>query len=182
MKTKLLYSVIILTMLILSSGRKISAQQALEVSTSERFIAYSLYNFSKLIDWPNSASASIFKVAVVGDKRVYVELLSLAQNKKIGNAMYTIIFYKDISEVVGYHQMIYLSNIQSGRIAELKEQIKSGGVLLVTERKGMSDQGSTISFQTNDNGTMGFEIAKENAIKNQLTIRSQLERMATRII
>jgi len=182
MKTKLLTSICIVSLLFILSGEKLIAQKALEVSTSERFIAYSLYNFSKLIDWPNSATASTFKVAVVGDKRVYVELLGLAQNRKVGNATYNIVFYKDISEVTGYHQMIYLSNLQSGRIGELREQTKNGGVLLVTERKGMTQQGSTISFQTNEDGTMGFEIARQNALKNQLIIRSQLERMAVSVI
>jgi hypothetical protein len=182
MKTKLLQSLVIAALLFFSAAGELIAQQALEVSTSERFIAYSLYNFSKLIDWPNSATASIFKVAVVGDKRVYMELMNLAQNKKVGNATYNIIYYKDINEIVGYHQIIYLSNAQSGRISELKEQTKNGGVLLVTERRGMTKQGSTISFQTNESGTMGFEIARENAEKNQLVIRAQLERMAMSII
>ena len=139
-------------------------------------------NFSKLIDWPTSATATRFQVAIVGDKRVYVELLNLAQNRKVGNATYNIVFYKDISELSGYNQIIYLSNQQSGRINEVTEKTKDGGVLIVTERKGMTRQGSTISFLVNDKGTMGFEIARDNAVKNKLNIKSQLERMAMRVI
>jgi len=168
--------------LLLFSSEKAAAQQALEVSSSERFIAYSLYIFSKLIDWPNSATATKFQVAIVGDKRVYVELLNLAQNRKVGNATYNIMFYKDISELSGYNQIIYLSNQQSGNINEVIEKTKNGGVLIVTERKGMTRQGSTISFLTNEQGTMGFEIARDNAVKNKLNIKSQLERMAMRVI
>ena len=59
---------------------------------------------------------------------------------------------------------------------------KNGGVLLVTERQGMTRQGSTISFQVNERGTMGFEIARDNAEKNKLNIKEQLERMAMSVI
>lgn len=182
MKTKLHTSVLLTIMLVFMISEKSNAQQSLQVSSAERFIAYSLYNFSKLIDWPNSGTATKFQVAIVGDKRVYVELVNLAQNRKVGNALYNIVFYKDITEVSGYHQIIYLSNQQCSKIDQLNEQAKKGGVLLVTERKGMTRKGSTISFQTNDQGTMGFEIAKENAAKNNLTIKAQLERMAMSVI
>ena len=182
MKTRRYKQLIITFVLIFSSIHIVNAQQQLQVSSSERFIAYSLYNFSKLIDWPNSSTATKFQIAIVGDKRVYIELVNLAQNRKVGNASYNIIFYKDITEISGYHQIIYLSNQQCGKMDQLNEQSKKGGVLLVTERKGMTRQGSTISFQTNEKGTMGFEIAKENAAKNNLTIKAQLERMAMSVI
>jgi roadblock/LC7 domain-containing protein len=181
MKTRLLTCVLMTLVVLTATTKVVFSQQSLQVSSAERFIAYSLYNFSKLIDWPNSSSVSTFQVCIVGDKRVYVELLNLAKNKKVGNATYNIIYCKDISEIQGYSQIIYLSNANSGKISELKpSQIK--GVLLVTERSGMTHQGSVISFMTNEKGTMGFEIARENAEKNQLTIQQQLERMAMNVI
>lgn len=182
MKTRRYKQLIITFVLIFSSIHIVNAQQQLQVSSSERFIAYSLYNFSKLIDWPNSSTATKFQIAIVGDKRVYIELQNLAQNRKVGNASYNIVFYKDINEVTGYNQIIYLSNLYSGKISELGEVTKNGGVLLVTERQGMTRQGSTISFQVNERGTMGFEIARDNAEKNKLNIKEQLERMAMSVI
>jgi hypothetical protein len=181
MKTKLRASgfmIVLFTMCILGTTH---AQQSLQVSNAERFFAYSLYNFSKLIDWPNSASATTFQIAIVGDKRVYVELLELSKNKKVGNALYNIIYCKDLSELTGSNQIIYLSNAFSSKITEVTQR-QTKGVLLVTERAGMTKQGSAISFMTNSEGTMGFEIAKGNAEKNQLVIRQQLERMAMVII
>ena len=96
MKTKLLPLLILAFMLSTAIYEEANAQQTLQVSSSERFIAYSLYNFSKLIVWPNSSTAKSFQVAIIGDKRVYVELQNLAQNRKVGNADYNIVFYKDI--------------------------------------------------------------------------------------
>jgi hypothetical protein len=159
----------------------LNAQQPLQVSNAERFFAYSLYNFSKLIDWPNSASATTFQIAIVGDKRVYIELTELSKNKKVGNATYNIIYCKDVSELSGNNQIIYLSNALSSKIGEVAQNL-SKGTLLVTERAGMTRQGSVISFMINNQGTMGFEIAKGNAEKSQLTIREQLERMAMNVI
>ena len=182
MKTKLFTLPIIALLLSTAIIEKASAQQALQVSSSERFIAYSLYNFSKLIVWPNSSTATSFQVAIVGDKRVYVELQNLAQNRKVGNADYNIVFFKDVSELKGYNQIVYLSNQQCSDINQLTTQIENKAVLVVTERKGMTNQGSTISFLYNDQGKMGFEIARDNATKNNLIIRSQLERMAMKVI
>ena len=147
MKTKLLPLLILAFMLSTAIYEEANAQQTLQVSSSERFIAYSLYNFSKLIVWPNSSTAKSFQVAIIGDKRVYVELQNLAQNRKVGNADYNIVFYKDISELKGYNQIIYLSNQQCSKISQLCSQIKNEGVLIVTERKDMTSQGSTIRGQ-----------------------------------
>jgi len=182
MKTKLLTSIGIISFLFLFSGEKLYAQQPLDVSTPERFIAYSLYNFSILISWPNSGTLTTFQIAIVGDKTVYGELIELTRNKKIGNALYKITYFKNVEEINGYYQIVYLSNLISGKVKDLNQNPKMKNVLLVTEREGMTRFGSTICFLVNADGRMGFEIAKENAIRNQLTIRLQLERMATRII
>ncbi len=182
MKTKLLTAGLISFIILFVTHHNAFSQQTMQVSNAERFIAYSLYNFSKLIDWPNSGMLSVFQIAVVGDKKVYVELLELSKNKKVGNATYQIDYFKSTEEMAGNYQMVYLSNLQSSKVQSLSSNPKMKNVLLVTEREGMASSGSTISFLINENGQMGFEIAKMNAQKNQLTIRSQLERMAMKII
>lgn len=181
MKTRFLLSALVLSAVILFSSKSLSAQTSQQISSSERFIAYSLYNFSKFIDWPSSSSATSFQIAVVGDKQVYTELMNLSNNKKVGNATYKIVFCKNIDELKGYNQIVYLANMHSGKVSDLASKSKSG-VLFVTERQGMTKWGSTISFMVNDKGMMGFEIAKENAAKNNLSIRSQLERLASSVI
>lgn len=160
---------------------QLEAQQNVQVSNAERFYAYSLYNFSKLIDWPNSASLTSFQIAVVGDKKVYNELIEVSKNKKIGNAVYKIEYFTSVEAMTGNFHIIYLSNIQSSNVRKLSQDASLKNVLLVTERQGMTNSGSTISFTTNNDGQLGFEIAKTNAVKNQLVIRLQLERMALRV-
>jgi hypothetical protein len=180
MKTKVFIPGLIITLWVIAFN-SLQAQQAMQVSNAERFYAYSLYNFSKLIDWPNSGTVTTFQIAVVGDKEVYTELVELAKNKKIGNAVYQINYFKSVEEITGFHQIIYLSNLHSGSVKVLSQNPAMKNVLLVTEREGMTNAGSTISFLVNSEGQMGFEIAKSNALKNQLTIRTQLERMAMRV-
>jgi hypothetical protein len=178
--TKIIASLLIVASL-MSVSKALNAQQTMHV-TSKKFIAYSLYNFSKLIVWPNSSSATTFSITVVGDKEVYQELLNLAKNRKVCNASYDIRFSKKVDEINGRNQIIYLSNMYSGKVKNLAEDPNLRNVLLVTEREGMTSYGSAICFTVTDQGTMGFEIAKENAKKNQLTIRTQLERMALAVL
>jgi hypothetical protein len=156
-------------------------QQSIQVTPS-KFIAYSLYNFSKFIDWPNDLKSTTFQIGVVGDKNVYNELLKLSENKKQGNASYQIVFFKNVEEINGFNQIIYLSNMYSGKVKVLSMNTSNKGVLFVTEREGMTKQGSIISFLIDENGMMGFEIATSNALKNNLTVQKQLERLATRVI
>lgn len=157
------------------------AQQSIQVTPS-RFIAYSLYNFSKFIDWPSETVTTTFEISVVGDKNVYQELLKLAENKKQGTAAYQIKFCKNIEELSGSSHIVYLSNFNSGKVKEVNSNSKNKGLLVVTEREGMTKQGSSISFLTDANGMMGFEIAKDNAAKQSLTIQKQLERLASKVI
>lgn len=181
MKTTKIITGLLIVASLMSVSKALNAQQSMQV-TSKKFIAYSLYNFSKLIDWPNSSSATTFSITVVGDKEVYTELLNLAKNRKVCNATYNIKFCKKADEIIGKNQIIYLSNMYSSKVKHLAEDPNLLNVLLVTEREGMTSYGSAISFTVTDQGTMGFEIAKENAKKNQLTIRSQLERMAVQVL
>lgn len=180
MKTKKIITGILLITSFMAVSNALHAQQNMQVS-SQKFISYSLYNFSKLINWPNSASATTFNITIVGDKEVYQELVKLAANRKICNASYEIKYCKKVDEINGKNQIIYLSNINSGKVKNLAEDPNLKNVLLVTEREGMTNFGSVISFIVTEHGTMGFTIAKENAKKNQLTIRTQLERMAVAV-
>lgn len=181
MKTKRYTTGIIAIAIILCSMQRVSAQ-TLQVSSTEKFIAYSLYNFSKLVEWPTSATATVFKIAIVGDSKVYDELSRLSTNKKVANARYEITYCRKPEELQGYYNIIYLSNMQSGKVTDFVAQAEERSILLVTERQGMTKYGSTICFMVKDNGMMSFEIAKDNANRNNLAIRTQLEKMAGRIM
>ncbi|MBN1597866.1 MAG: YfiR family protein [Bacteroidales bacterium] len=178
--TNLKVKVLGFIMLLLSFG-VCNAQKSV-MATPSKFIAYSLYNFSKLFSWPNEAVNNTFKITVVGDKLVYDELMQLAQNKKVGYAAYQITYCKTVNELKGVSQIVYLSNMQSGKVRDLASMPGSKGVLFVTEREKMTQQGSVISFLTDSSGKMGFEVSRENASKNNLIIRPQLEKLAYRII
>jgi hypothetical protein len=172
--------IFLFAIIVLMSG-KIFGQQSIQVSPS-KFIAYSLYNFSKFIDWPSEMTKNTFQIGVVGDKSVYTELMKLAENKKQGNAIYQITFYKNAEEIKGFNHIIYLSNNYSGKVKALASSETNKGVLFVTEREGMTKQGSSISFVIDANGMMGFEIAKSNTERNNLSIQKQLERLASKVI
>jgi hypothetical protein len=174
------FGLIFFTTVLFTNGN-ILGQQSIQVTPS-RFIAYSLYNFSKFIDWPADMTKNTFQICVVGDKSVYTELVKLAENKKQGNATYQITFSKNVEEIKGFNHIIYLSNLYSGKVKALASSESNKGVLFVTEREGMTKQGSAISFLTDVNGSMGFEIAKSNAEKNSLSIQKQLERLAMKVI
>ena len=181
MQPKLRMFSILLFVSVVFQPQQLKAQQYIQ-ATPSRFIAYSLYNFSKFIDWPSGTVVHVFEITVVGDKNVYQELMELSKNKKQGEAYYKVNFAKNVEEMKGFSHIVYLSNLQSGKVKELSKAENTKGVLFVTEREGMANFGSTISFTTNDNGQMGFEIARSNAGKHNLVIQKQLEKLASKVI
>ena len=181
MKTKNLLPGILILFILFSGSKTLMAQKSVQV-TSQKFIAYSLYNFSKYVEWPSSSTVKTFRISVVGDKAVYESLQKLAVNKSIVNAHYEIIYCKNTDDLSPGNHIVYLSNMHSGKVKKISQNPHFKNVMLVTEREKMAKYGSTISFTVSEEGLMGFEIAKMNAIKSQLSINSQLERMAIAVL
>lgn len=166
----------VLLLLIFLVGSKLSAQSL--VVTPSKYYAYSLYNFSKFVKWPDQHTKQDFKIAVIGSKSIYEELHKLTVNKKYGLQGIKVFYFKKYSEIGGFHHMVFLSNLQSGKIKWIKENSESQNTMFITERENMGASGSAISFFVSHSGRIEFELYKNNFAEQNLVLNTQLATLA----
>jgi hypothetical protein len=170
----------ILLVVMVSQFGMLAAQT--KVVSTERYYASSIYNFTRYVKWPDSQTNKDFKIAIVGSESVYEELKNLTATRKYGQHNYQISFYKKHSEVVGFHHIVFLSTINSGKINSIKEQTNSKYTMFITEREGMGDYGSAISFYVEDSGRIRFELSHANIQDQGLVVNSSLFSLAGKVI
>ena len=152
--------------------------QSVKVVTEERYIALSLYNFTRLINWPpHMASKSDFSIAVLGDKKVYNELVSITTNRTAGAQNFSIIYFDKIEEFSGENHIVYVPSWLSGKFSKLSESETCKNTLMVTEHEDMIKYGSSINFIPRD-GELKFELSENNTNKQGLTLNPKLKGMA----
>ncbi len=145
------------------------------VAQDVNYKAYSLfvYNFMKYMEWPEEATKEGFTVGVWGDSPIMKELQAMAANKKIKGKSIIIKKLTTIDEAVGC-QMVYISSGKSNTLKTMKEKLKGKPILLVGEREGLAAKGAALSFVTQDDDTLKFDINKAAIKENNLKIATAL--------
>ena len=135
-----------------------------------------IYNFAKMIDWPQAEKTGNFIIGVYGNSSVYKELIKKYAAKNIGNQHIEI---KKLSNTptVGKIHLLYITKEKSADISKLMENAKEEAVLVVTESKGALEKGSIINFVIVNN-SLKFELNIGQASEHELTVGSRLKDLA----
>jgi hypothetical protein len=141
--------------------------------------AYSVYvyNFIKYIEWPESAKADEFVIAIIGESPVKTELKTLAATKKANGKTIVIKQYNSIEEV-GQCQILYISSGRSSVLKNAIERTKGMSALLIAEREGLAKKGAGINFVTLEDETLKFELNRKVIENNNLKVSNQLISLA----
>ncbi|MBN2273036.1 MAG: YfiR family protein [Bacteroidales bacterium] len=135
-----------------------------------------LYNFSRLIKWPESNSQGDFVFGVFGNKDVYNNLVTLTKGKMVGTQPIAVKYFNDTREISACH-VIFVSNTKLSQFHEVVRRMQNNSSLIVTEKQGMISSGSTIDFVVADN-KLHYMLSEENARKNNLVVSRNLQDMA----
>ena len=135
-----------------------------------------LYNFSRLIKWPESNGQSDFIFGVFGNQEVYNNLVAITNGKKVGTQPIVVKFFRDPREITACH-IIFISNNKLSQFNEVLGKMQNKSSLIVTEQQGMISSGSTIDFVVADN-KLRYMVSEENARKNNLVLSRNLQDMA----
>lgn len=138
--------------------------------------AYSLfvYNFMKYIEWPDGNGE--FVVGVLGDSPIIKELQNLAKTKKPRGRTLVVKKITTADEALNCH-LVYVSDGKSSLLKQLTEKVKGKPVLIVGEREGLARKGAALSFMTDEDDTLKFEINKAALEKNGLKIPAVLSNL-----
>jgi hypothetical protein len=135
-----------------------------------------MYNFTKYIQWPESAQSGDFIIGVLGNSYILAELEKVAGTKSVGNQKIIVRKVSSAAEGEKCH-ILFVPKSESKDFESLQNALKSKPVLVVTEKEGLCKKGSTINFIFLE-GKMRFELNQNAASTAGLKISTQLVSLA----
>jgi hypothetical protein len=135
-----------------------------------------LYNFSRLIKWPEVNTQGDFIFGVLGNQDVYNDLVTITTGKKVGTQSIVVKMFKDPNQITTCH-VLFIANNKLEQFNAILNRVHNKSSLIVTEKKGMLQSGSTIDFVIAEN-KLRYMVSEENARKNNLVLSRNLQDMA----
>ncbi len=188
-------------LLFLSVALHIMPCSAQDRSDSERNREYKikaafLYNFIKFVDWPEDKSADQNKPIIIGiiGKDPFGDAFEPMTKKQIKGRNGLIKRFegieklkksgktdKSIVESLRRCHLIFICSSEKENLTDVINLVDKHGVLTVGETPGMLKSGGMINFVVEEN-KVRFEINLTTAKNNKLKIRSQLLRLAKKVV
>lgn len=193
--------VLILILIFVSAAGNAHADSAREREYQVK--AAFVYNFIKFIDWPEEkipADSKSITIAVIADNdfiktfdpikskqvkgkniliKPFIELDKLNELQKKNNSA-----WKETIRELKKCQVLFICTCgeKNEKVpVELLEEMKDSGILLVGEIPGFLENGGTINFVMEDK-KVRFEVNTTVADRNALKIKSQLLKLAKRVL
>jgi hypothetical protein len=138
-----------------------------------------IYNFTKYIQWPTEKQKGDFVIGVVGKSSMIKELETMAQNRMVGAQKIVVKQIEGPSDAEGCHVLFIPAN-KSGMFTQFKTQLGGKPVLFVTEKNGLSKEGSDINFVLVD-GKLKYEMNKSSLDKAGLKVMPDLMKLALQV-
>jgi hypothetical protein len=135
-----------------------------------------IYNFSRLIEWPESYKTGPFVIGVLGASEAYNELESFTKGKTVGSQPISVKKYNNTEDITNCH-ILFIPFSKTKDITSILPKIQNKSTLLITERNGATEQGSAINFLIIGE-KLKFEIKPSNATKYDIKLSSKLNEMA----
>ena len=140
-----------------------------------------LYNFTKFVEWPDSAFAKPaggFRVCVFSDPQFRREIEAMLAGEAVGDKTLQVVT-PEPADVRGCH-VAYFAAGEAERAAQLLPTLRQSPVLTVGEGSRFLAQGGLISFVVEEN-RVRFDVNKPGIDRAQLTVSSKLLRVARRV-
>lgn len=151
------------------------------IDTNAKLKAMFIYNFTRYVDWPQSYKEGNFVIGILGKSTLNTELTNfVSQGKKAGGTQpFEIKNFTSNAGITKCHILIVSSEF-AGDLGDVFNKVKSSSTLVVTEKRGMAEQGAAINFVVHKN-KQEFELNKANAEKHDLKVSSTLEKFAAKV-
>ncbi|MDA0303948.1 MAG: YfiR family protein [Bacteroidetes bacterium] len=133
-----------------------------------------LFHFAASNEWPSETKSGPFRIAVVGNARLFQELIDKYALKSIGAQSLEIVFFEKDNEVNASERPHLIYSESSGDALDaLVAQWQDDPVLLVTDSESALERGSLINFVAVDR-RLRYEINANEASKKGVLIGSRI--------
>jgi len=140
-----------------------------------------LYNFTKFVEWPQSAfsdATAPFRVCVFGDAAFRHDVEEMLTGETIAGRPLRVIT-PEAGDIKGCH-LAYFGSADGDRSAQVLAAMRGVPVLTVGEGRRFLQQGGVISFVLEDN-RVRFDVNKRAVDRAGLTVSSKLLRVARNV-
>ncbi|NND76760.1 MAG: YfiR family protein [Flavobacteriales bacterium] len=172
----------LLICLIISIHQMGKAQGGLDERDTPNIIrATLLYNFAKLVAWPDHKKVGDFTISVVNSPKLSLQLTKKYSGKKVGDQP-LLITSPSVEEVLGSENIhiVYIPKAVSDANPEFIQGLIEKNILIVTEFENGTLSGSSINFYKNQS-QIKYEYDEQNAINQGLKIGVTLKTLGTPI-
>jgi len=135
-----------------------------------------VFNFTKYVQWPDHATTGEFIIGVVGSTDIYNTLNGWYGGKPRGSKTYIIKKFNSAAEVTDCH-VLYIDKSKSGEFDNVNDKLKGKGTLIITDKSGLGEKGSSINFKLVDN-KLKFELNQKAIEASNLKVSGALSSMA----
>jgi hypothetical protein len=135
-----------------------------------------VYNFTKYVQWPDYAGGGEFIIGVVGNNDIYNTLNGWYGGKPRGSKTYIIKKFNSAADVTDCH-VLYIDKSKSGEFDNVNDKLKGKGTLIITDKSGLGEKGSSINFKLVDN-KLKFELNQKAIEASNLKVSGALSSMA----
>jgi len=139
-----------------------------------------VYNFCKLISWPQSKSNGNFIIGVLGEPDLYKQLISKYSSKLIGKQPIEIIQLLGTEQMPELH-VLFISRTMVTAMPGISNKMLKSSTMVISEHPEGIKYGATLNFVVIDN-QLKFEIGETNASAHGLTIGSTLKSLAYNLV
>jgi len=161
--------------ILLGFASKCLGQSEMSASKTDIIIKASfIYNFAKHSKWPDSGQESQkFKIAVLGDKSVYDELVDKYSTRAIQyNQAIEIVWVTSIEEIEDV-QVVFISKSKNSLIGSATAIAKSNSMLVISDSETENSQVAAISFTVVDS-SISFNVNKSQAEKCNIQLGNRI--------
>jgi hypothetical protein len=135
-----------------------------------------VFNFTKYVQWPDHAGSGEFVIGVVGNSDVYNTLNGWYGGKPRGTKTYVIKKFNSSADVDECH-VVFIDKSKSNEFENINNKVKGKGTLIITDKNGLGEKGSSINFKTIDN-KLKFELNQKAIEASNLKVSGSLSSMA----
>ena len=135
-----------------------------------------VYNFTKYVQWPDHAAGGEFIIGVVGNTDIYNTLNGWYGGKPRGTKTYIIKKFNSAADVTECH-VLYIDKSKSGEFDNVNVKLMGKGTLIITDKSGLGEKGSSINFKLVDN-KLKFELNQKAIEASNLKVSGALSSMA----
>jgi hypothetical protein len=134
-----------------------------------------VFNFTRYVQWPEGESKE-FVIGVLGNNDMYTTLNTWYGGKPRGNKTFVVKKFNSAADVTDC-DVLFIDKMKIYEFESATNKVKGKSTLVITDKSGLGERGSSINFKTVDN-KLKFELNQKAIEASNLKVSGSLSSMA----